>query len=214
MPGPIDGEKHLIQVPLIARTGTPAPEFIRIRLPELAAPLADGLVGHENPTGEQQLFHIAVAQTEAEVEPDAMADDLSWKAVILVALVGGVFMRRVSHTERELDKSLNKLTMPRQPEPRDPWLARAASSVLEAFQRVANRLREDADSVKAGVTRPWSHGPVEGYINRLKMLKRQMCGRAKRDSTESALALGRGTRARPGPGPADTAGGAPLDAAA
>lgn len=32
-----------------------------------------------------------------------------------------------------------------------------------------------------GVTLPWSTGPVEGQINRLKMLKRQMFGRANRD---------------------------------
>jgi transposase len=49
------------------------------------------------------------------------------------------------------------------------------------FQRFAKRWREDADSVNAGVTLPWSHGPVEGPINRLKRLTRQMCGRAKLD---------------------------------
>jgi len=35
--------------------------------------------------------------------------------------------------------------------------------------------------VKAGLTLPWSTGPVEGQINRLKMLKRQMFGRANID---------------------------------
>jgi transposase len=35
--------------------------------------------------------------------------------------------------------------------------------------------------VKAGLTLPWSNGPVEGQINRLKMLKRQMFGRANID---------------------------------
>jgi transposase len=35
--------------------------------------------------------------------------------------------------------------------------------------------------VKAGVTLPWSQGPIEGHINHLKMLKRQMFGRAKLD---------------------------------
>ena len=69
----------------------------------------------------------------------------------------------------------------RQPDPLEPWLARAASSVSEALQRLATRLREDADAVKAGVTLPWSHGPVEGHIKRLKMLTRQMFGRAKRE---------------------------------
>jgi transposase len=42
-------------------------------------------------------------------------------------------------------------------------------------------LREDDEAVKAGVTLPWSTGPVEGQINRLKMLKRQMFGRANID---------------------------------
>ena len=39
----------------------------------------------------------------------------------------------------------------------------------------------DHAAVKAGVTLPWSNGPVEGHINRLKMLKRQMFGRAHLD---------------------------------
>ena len=37
------------------------------------------------------------------------------------------------------------------------------------------------EAVKAGLTLPWSTGPVEGQINRLKMLKRQMFGRANID---------------------------------
>jgi transposase len=52
---------------------------------------------------------------------------------------------------------------------------------LGAFQRFATRLREDYEAVKAGVMLPWSNGPVEGQINRLKMLARQMFGRAKLD---------------------------------
>jgi transposase len=39
-------------------------------------------------------------------------------------------------------------------------------------------MREDDEAVKAGLTLPWSTGPVEGHINRLKMLKRQLFGRA------------------------------------
>jgi len=35
--------------------------------------------------------------------------------------------------------------------------------------------------VKAGLTLPWSNGPVEGQINRLKMIKRRMFGRANID---------------------------------
>jgi transposase len=36
-------------------------------------------------------------------------------------------------------------------------------------------------AVQAGLTLRWSNGPVEGQINRLKMLKHQMLGRAKID---------------------------------
>lgn len=69
----------------------------------------------------------------------------------------------------------------RQPEGLDSWLERAVTSCLIAFQRFANGLRDDYEAVKAGLTLPWSTGPVEGQINRLKMLKRQMYGRANID---------------------------------
>jgi transposase len=39
-------------------------------------------------------------------------------------------------------------------------------------------LKQDLSAVEAAVSKPWSNGPVEGHINRLKMLKRQMYGRA------------------------------------
>jgi hypothetical protein len=86
MPRAINREEHPVQVPLVAGSGTPAPELIGIGLPELQASLPNGLRGHDNPTGEQELFHIAVAQTEAKVEPDAMANDLGWEAVVLVTV--------------------------------------------------------------------------------------------------------------------------------
>jgi transposase len=52
---------------------------------------------------------------------------------------------------------------------------------VQAFARWANSLRDDYAAVQAGVSLPWSTGPVEGQINRLKMLKRQMFGRANID---------------------------------
>jgi len=65
------------------------------------------------------------------------------------------------------------LVRQRQPAPLDPWLVRATTSTLEALRRFAHGLHDDYAAVKAGVTMPWSNGPVEGHINRLKMLKRQ-----------------------------------------
>ncbi len=42
----------------------------------------------------------------------------------------------------------------------------------------ATGIRRDLDAVTAGLTLPYSSGPVEGNVNRIKMLKRQMYGRA------------------------------------
>jgi transposase len=45
----------------------------------------------------------------------------------------------------------------------------------------ATSLRQDQAAVAAGLKMPWSTGPVEGQINRLKTIKRQMYGRANFD---------------------------------
>lgn len=63
----------------------------------------------------------------------------------------------------------------------DSWLNQAYNSILSPFHRFAKSLIEDYQAVKAAVTIRWSNGQVEGQINRLKMLKRQMYGRAKLD---------------------------------
>jgi transposase len=81
----------------------------------------------------------------------------------------------------DLAQDFATLVRQRQPAQLEPWLTRATTSALEAMQRFASGLREDYEAVKAGVTLPWSSGPVEGHINRLKMLKRQMFGRARLD---------------------------------
>jgi transposase len=81
----------------------------------------------------------------------------------------------------DLAQDFATLVRQRQPPQLDPWLKRATTSPLEALSRFATGLYEDYEAVKAGVTLPWSSGPVEGHINRLKMLKRQMCGRARLD---------------------------------
>jgi transposase len=88
-----------------------------------------------------------------------------------------------------LAQAFVQLVRQRQPAQLDPWLARAAESPLAPLQRFAKGLRDDYDAVKAGVTLPWSNGPVEGHINRLKMLKRQMFGRASLDLLQRRFML-------------------------
>jgi transposase len=81
----------------------------------------------------------------------------------------------------DLAQDFATLVRQRQPTQLDPWLTRATSSTLEALRRFATGLYEDYEAIKAGATVPWSTSPVEGHINRLKMLKRQMFGRARLD---------------------------------
>jgi transposase len=81
----------------------------------------------------------------------------------------------------DLAQDFATLVRQRQPMQLDPWLKRATTSAVDAVRRFATGLYEDYEAVKAGVTLPWSSGPVEGHINRLKMLKRQMFGRARLD---------------------------------
>ena len=61
------------------------------------------------------------------------------------------------------------------------WLADAATSGLRELRQFALKMRKDEDAVTAGCTLSWSNGQTEGQINRLKLLKRQMYGRAKFD---------------------------------
>jgi transposase len=68
-----------------------------------------------------------------------------------------------------------------QPDRFDSWLDHATTSGVVPLRRFATGLCADYDAVKAGITLPWSNGPVEDQINRLKMLKRSMFGRAKID---------------------------------
>ena len=77
----VDGEKDLIQVPLVARSGPSTAELIRIGLAELAAPLPDALVGDADPALRQDQLHLAQAQAEDVVEPDRVADGLGREAM-------------------------------------------------------------------------------------------------------------------------------------
>jgi transposase len=112
---------------------------------------------------------------------------------------------RVQHAEVDeaiaLAQDFAQLVRQRQPTRLDSWLQRATTSTLDAVRRFATGLSEDYDAVKAGVTLPWSSGPVEGHINRLKMLKRQMFGRARLDllSRRFVLAPRRGRERVPRP---------------
>lgn len=60
----------------------------------------------------------------------------------------------------------------------DEWLEEAGASEAEVMRRFAKGLRKDLSAVRAGLTERWSNGPVEGFIHKLKLIKRSMYGRA------------------------------------
>lgn len=68
------------------------------------------------------------------------------------------------------------------------WLQDAASSLLASF---ASGLRADESAVAAALDEPWSNGQTEGQITKLKLIKRQMYGRANLDLLRARL-LGAG----------------------
>ena len=80
-----------------------------------------------------------------------------------------------------LARPLAQLLRSRRAERWEECLTRAAQSSLRPFHRLAKSFRRDLDAINAGLTLPWSTGPVEGHINRLKLVKCQMFGRAKLD---------------------------------
>src|SRR6266487_3117076 len=63
----------------------------------------------------------------------------------------------------------------------DDWLEAVQASHLEAFQTFVTGVQRDKDAVLAGLTLPWSNGPLEGHVKRLKLIKRSMYGRAEFD---------------------------------
>ena len=69
----------------------------------------------------------------------------------------------------------------RQTDRLDPWLTAAGTSNIAACQHFAASIKQDYKAVKAALELPWSNGQTEGQVNRLKMLKRQMYGRANLD---------------------------------
>ena len=58
------------------------------------------------------------------------------------------------------------------------WIDSTIASGFSFVAQFAGTLRRDLEAVELSITKPWSNGPIEGHINRLKAIKRQMYGRA------------------------------------
>src|SRR6266496_3100529 len=61
----------------------------------------------------------------------------------------------------------------------ETWLSSVEASHLPELKSIARGIRQDKAAVVAGLTLPSNNGPMEGHVNRLKLIKRSMYGRAK-----------------------------------
>ena len=63
----------------------------------------------------------------------------------------------------------------------DPWLAACRTGPVPELCNFADSVAKDGAAVRAALTLPWSTGPVEGHIHKLKLIKRGAYGRMKLD---------------------------------
>ncbi|MFD8216830.1 transposase [Streptomyces sp. NPDC059697] len=69
------------------------------------------------------------------------------------------------------------------------WLDAVRQDDLPGLHTLAAGIDRDRDAVVAGLTLRWSSGVVEGHVNRIKMLKRQMFGRTDFDLLRKRVLL-------------------------
>lgn len=67
------------------------------------------------------------------------------------------------------------------------WLTKAQKSSVPELRQLANGIERDRAAVEAALSRPESNGQTEGHVNRLKLIKREMYGRAKFDLLRSRV---------------------------
>lgn len=81
-------------------------------------------------------------------------------------------------TASRLVHEFAQMVRERQRDHLDDWLQVAHTCGIRELRYFARGLQRDYEAVAAGLSLPWSAGPTEGHINRLKTLKRQMYGKA------------------------------------
>jgi len=109
-------------------------------------------------------------------------DQLTKADAIVVAAIEAAVPALVS--ARDLIDHFQSMIRSRNGAALDPWIADASSSLLSSFAR---GIADDRSAVVAAIVEPWSNGQTEGQITKLKLVKRQMYGRAKLDLLRARL---------------------------
>ena len=134
-----------------------------VRAPAKGAPLA---TIRTIPTSPRELRWLLAKRSE-KLEAEEQAD--------LERLLQAGEEVRMLHT---LLQSFLQMVRERKSEQLSSWLLQAEQSAIPELKSFVVGIERDHAAVEAALRLPWSQGPVEGHVNRLKTLKRQMYGKA------------------------------------
>lgn len=90
---------------------------------------------------------------------------------------------------RRLAQHFLRLVRERRGRELDEWVADVQKTGPPELRGFSRNLHRDWDAVHAGLTERWSSGSVEGNVNKLKVTKRQMFGRARFDLLRKRVLL-------------------------
>lgn len=109
-------------------------------------------------------------------------DDLSKSDAVLIAAIESNVPDLV--TARSLIADFQQMIRSKAVAKLDTWLESAKASLVGSF---ASGVEKDIAAVRNAIISPWSNGQTEGQITKLKLIKRQMYGRAKIDLLQARL---------------------------
>jgi transposase len=150
--------------PHLRRSGSPNAPPVPIgpsRPPVLPSPTRLAWLLVQPPTA----LSVSEAALVMRVEQDRGAATVAGLARRFTALVRG------SSVSRKADPDLALAAL-------DTWLVDARTSGMPVLETFAAGLEQEGAAVRAALTTPWSSGQAEGQITRLKLIKRQVYGRA------------------------------------
>src|SRR5208282_1209646 len=130
---------------------------------------------------DQQLQKVPSARTIARLMT-AARDHLSKADTVTIATIETLVPTLVE--ARTLVERFQAMLRKRIEADLVPWIVAASQSLIASF---ASGITKDIAAVHAALVQPWSNGQTEGQITKLKLVKRQMYGRAKIDLLQARL---------------------------
>jgi transposase len=163
----------------LRRDGPPPPVVQQVR--GVRRQVAAALTSSHGPSARQAAFLLLRPATYRQPEEVAYLDLLvqADAEIARAVTLTGTF-RDMVHEGHEVHE-VQARSSDQSGERLADWIAAAQASGIAPLRRFAQGLSADFAAVLAGLTLPASNGQLEGQINRLKMIKRQMYGRANFD---------------------------------